>query len=32
VIEASNLNQSGVYYYTVTSGDHTSTNKMILIK
>ncbi|MFT4536245.1 MAG: hypothetical protein ACI9P5_003621 [Saprospiraceae bacterium] len=31
-IEASNLNQSGVYYYTVTSGDHSVTNKMILIK
>jgi hypothetical protein len=32
VIEASNLNQSGVYYYTITSGDHSMTSKMILIK
>jgi len=32
VIEASNLNQSGVYYYTVTSDEYSTTNKMILIK
>jgi hypothetical protein len=32
VIEASNLKRSGVYYYTITSGDYSSTNKMILIK
>lgn len=32
IVDASNLNQSGVYYYTITSGDRSTTNKMILIK
>jgi hypothetical protein len=31
-INAEDLSQSGVYYYTVTTGDQSVTNKMILIK
>ena len=31
-VEASDLNQSGIYYYTITSGHHSATRKMIFIK